>query len=119
MTAPKTPPIVIATLSEVISALVHGRYRELESNGAAGLHRAGDLAEAIANYGETLIMPPEQAFQAVQPRRSLYFPNVWRIDFDLWTAEQGKCDLTLSVEITVSAEGSQVDAVRITGVHVL
>ncbi|MBO0728544.1 MAG: hypothetical protein J2P57_04745 [Acidimicrobiaceae bacterium] len=65
---------------------------------------AGDLAEAVYSWGRTLVAPPAGqlegadvvAVEGTDPQR-------WSVWLRLWTAEEGRSDLTLEVTIVDSS----------------
>ena len=96
-----------AQVREVVELLVHGDYAAIERRtGGVRLH-AEHLAEAVAEYGRRLVVPPAGA----APLDVIEFQDGsgWAVVVDLWTTEEGESDLSL--ELTVRR--SQVGPLRI------
>ena len=79
---------------------------------------AVEMAEGVSAYGGRLILPPADAFdnldvvevEGTQPRE-------WSVNVGLWTAEEGRSDLTL--ELTLREGEEEIFDVEIDNVHVL
>ena len=109
-----------------LSVPVRSIVRMLVARDYAGIERATDgrrltaeqVANAVTEYGRTLVMPPERTFQSLDavavtgpgPRR-------WSVRFDLWTAQEGRSDLTL--ELTIVERGDGGVFVEVDDLHVL
>jgi hypothetical protein len=103
-------------LRSVVDALVTQNYAALEADGRAGRVGAAGLEQAIARYGRRLVPLPEAAFEASMAYQHDAQRSHWAVDLDLWTAEEGRSDLTLSA--TVVEDGDDV-RVEIDDLHVL
>jgi hypothetical protein len=68
------------------------------------------LATSILTYGRTLVRPPLGAFDDLDAVlvRGTTFPT-WSVRVPLWTAEEGRSDLTLELTISLLNEGSIID----------
>ena len=97
----------------VVDSLVAGDHAGLEGNRMS----AADLAGAIAAYGRQLITPPEAAFETIDAVR-VHDGGIerWSVRFDLWTAEEGRSDLTLEMTVKRAGSGYSVD---VDDLHVL
>jgi len=111
-------PKLKATVRRVVSLLVQDDYEALErlTNGVR-LTAAG-MAEGVRKYGGNLILPPDDVFDnldviAVDGTQ----PKEWSVNVDLWTAKQGRSDLTL--ELTLRESGKEIHDVEIDNIHVL
>jgi len=109
------PTQLISALRELVHDLVLGRFSALEGDGRVGRVTAAELQRVVRDYGRTLVDPPEDAFSdadayATEEGRE------WAIDLDLWTEEEGRSDLTLS--LTARLDGGEVK-LAIDDLHVL
>ena len=111
-------PKMKAAVRQVISMLVRGDYEALERLTNGVRLTAAEMAEGVRDYGGSLILPPDDAFdnldvvkvEGAQPRE-------WSVNVDLWTAEEGRSDLTL--ELTLRESGKEIFDVEIDNIHVL
>jgi len=63
-------------------------------------------------------MPPESWFQNIDVIEiEGRAPRQWSVRFDLWTAEEGRSDLTL--ELTLTENNKELYGVEIDNIHVL
>lgn len=83
-------------IKEMIYNISINDYKIIESNGQNGRVNTDDLKRIIKEYGCTIITLPDEAFAALhiykikaENRIDVYIP--------LWTKEEGRSDLTLSV----------------------
>ena len=107
-----------ATVRRVVTMLARGDYEALERL-TKGVRLAGaGLAEGVREYGGNLVLPPNEAFdnldvgevEGAQPRE-------WSVNVDLWTAEEGRSDLTL--ELTLREGRKEIYDVEIDNIRVL
>ena len=94
------------------------RYEELERRNGGVRLTAGELAGAVRDYGRRIIPPPERGdfLLDVVPIRT-GGPAAWSVDVPLWTAGEGRSDLTL--QLTVRAKSAGGFDVEIDDLHVL
>lgn len=79
------------------------------------------IREAIEDYGETIVMPPDETF------KSLYLNDFdvpgltsWWSSIEIWTAESGHSDLTMEFEITLlHLDNTKIYFVCINDIHVM
>ena len=100
----------------LVADLARGRYAELEADGRAGRLTAAELASAIQEYGRTLLPLPDEAIPLIDVFVHLQAPNTTSVDVPMWTVEEGRSDLTLSVE---ARRDGGTHRVAITDLHVL
>jgi hypothetical protein len=112
------PEKLARTLRHVATLLVAGEYAELarETNGQQ--LTAEELEQAVVEYGHRLVPPPNGVWEA----RSIIevegaTPEAWSIYVDLWTADEGRADLTL--ELTLRESERDTYDVEIDNLHVL
>jgi hypothetical protein len=106
------------TLKKLVADLVSGDHSMLEQDGRSGRLDAKQIEGAILRYKCHLIDPPISAYDDLE---AFYIkgsvPPAWAVDIDLWTIEEGRSDLTLSV--TISEENPNVIRIEIDDLHVL
>ena len=105
------------TLQMIVGRLVSGDFDSLErlTNGTR-LSRT-EMQAAVKDYPGTLVMPPETSFEDIDvieiEGRS---PRQWSACFELWTAEEGRSDLSL--ELTLTDNFEDLFKVEIDNIHV-
>ena len=111
------PAKLARTVGRVIGDLVRGDYAAVEGFTGAERLTADQIAQAISDYGRRLVLPPE----ASGPRSVVEIegsnPEQWSAYVDLWTAEEGRSDLTL--ELTLTESSRDLYEVQIDNIHVL
>ena len=108
--------LIDQSLKELVRELVIDNFTRLETDGRAGRLSADELRNAIKSYGQTLIDLPEEALSTADIIPLEGENAAWAVDLDLWTAEEGRSDLTLSV--TAHLIGSKIQ-IYIDDLHVL
>ena len=103
------------SINSLIEKLVQRDYSELERNGQAGRLGAAGLRVAVAEYGRRLTRVPPEAFELADAYATSQ-PGSWIVDMLLWTVEEGRSDLTLT--LTASDLGGRIIVV-IEDLHVL
>ena len=99
------PTNLISVLKDLVHQLVIGNYVGLEVDGRAGRLTAGELKQTIIEYGRVLIELPDGAFEVARAYPIQGRESCWTVDLDLWTVEEGKSDLTLSVTVQITPNG--------------
>jgi hypothetical protein len=84
-------------IERLVDALIAGRYDALVEDGRAGRLSADELRTAIAEYGRTLVPLPNDAWHLVEEHSQVGEPDALAMDIALWTMEEGRSDLTLSL----------------------
>ncbi|MDT5268362.1 MAG: hypothetical protein QOH49_548 [Acidobacteriota bacterium] len=110
------PEFLIPAIREVVHELAAGNYEGLAADGRAGRLTAGELREAVRQYGRTLVELPDEGLQYIWVYEQQERENTWGVDVDLWTAEEGRSDLTLSLLMEQNASGVRTE---IENLHVL
>src|SRR4051812_31071410 len=90
-------PDLRSAIADLVNDLVAGRYADIEADGRAGRVTAGEIEEAIRHYGRTLIPLPAEAWDLVDVYENRHDPKALALDVDLFTKEEGRSDLTLSI----------------------
>jgi hypothetical protein len=103
-------------IRELVSELASAKYADIVFDGRAGRLTAQEMSSAISEYGRTLLPLPENAFDLVD-----FYPidgaeNEWSVDVPLWTKEEGRSDLTLSLSAKIDQNKVIVE---IDDIHVL
>src|SRR5205814_2086152 len=105
------------SVRKIIELLVAGRYQEVAQITHEQRLDAQSIQRAIRDYGRQLEMPPEKEFDRLDvikventepPRFSVRIP--------LWTAEEGRSDLTLELTLIKSNNDCMVE---VDDIHVL
>jgi hypothetical protein len=108
---------LMTTVRIVVDLLVRQEYGVLEAMTRGNRLSAKDIRWAVEQYGRTLIAPPEDAWNAVEIYR--VEPSsvpTFSIDVLLWSREEGRSDLTLSLTLVEFAPGlfeTQIDDLRV------
>lgn len=108
---------IMATTIRIVTWLVDGDYAEIE-NYTNGIRLSAALLEkAISEYGRTLIMPPDSALDHLDiVEVDASCPKKWSVRVDLWTAEEGRSDLSL--ECTMIDQPGDFLCVEVDNLHV-
>ena len=69
----------------------------------------GTSGEALQGYGRTLIALPDEAFRLVEVYPVKGQNATWAVDVPLWTAEEGRSDLTLSLTVSDNQNGVRLE----------
>jgi hypothetical protein len=102
----------------VVTMLVDRDYAALERLTNSMQLTAGEIAQAVQDYGAALVMPPPTVFNeldVVEVENAK--PRTWSVRHDLWAEGEGKSDLSLELTLRESANEGYV--VEIDGIHVL
>jgi hypothetical protein len=87
-------------IKEVSDMLARGEFDRVEQLTRGRRASAEDLRRVVAEYGRTLVPLPPEAF----PDLDVHLvegcdPPTCVVDVDLWTEEEGRSDLTLTLEL--------------------
>jgi hypothetical protein len=100
----------------VMDLLVRRDYSALMKLTAGVRLSDADIEGAVKEYGRELVMPPSEGYQLMNATPIKTQTGGWSIAMPLWTAEEGRSDLTLELTIAPTAEGYRVE---IDDLHVL
>lgn len=105
------------TVRKIIQHLVAGEFAELEKLSKGHRLTALEMAKALSDYGRTLILPPEDAYRLmdVVAVRNANPPRL-SVEMPLWTQEEGRSDL--GVSLTLIADGESFEF-ELDDIHVL
>ncbi|HQZ58966.1 MAG TPA: hypothetical protein PLQ39_04645 [Acinetobacter sp.] len=95
----KVPSAWRHTVQEIVEVFKNKNYEKL--NNIAGVNQidydyAQDIGQNIDNYGETLISLPEQTWNTSE---CMWSEGFWEIYIDLFTENEGRSDLILSLKV--------------------
>lgn len=107
---------LIAELRRLLVDLVSDNLAALVADGRIGRLTETEIRAAIAEYGRTLVVPPETALHSADEYPQNSAPNQSWIDVPLWTEEEGRSDLTLSL---IATKRGGTYELRIQDLHVL
>ena len=102
----------------LVAHLVRGEYGRLEELSGGIRLSAAELARAVRAYPARLTLPPpgqDPPLGVVQVAGAL--PRAWAVDVPLWSAGEGRSDLTL--QLSVREDGAGGYRVEIDDLHVL
>jgi hypothetical protein len=103
-------------IRDLVEDLARGRLREIEADGRAGRLSASELLSAIRDYGRTLVPLPDEASPLIDVYPNDRDSTKSSLDVPLWTVEEGRSDLTLSLVATKEADKYRLE---ISDLHVL
>jgi hypothetical protein len=112
---------IVEETKTLVQWLVKHDYDAIERRSQGVRWPGTELKRAVAEYGRTLIMPPDQAFDALDviAIQKDNGPRAWSIRFDLWTREEGRSDLTLEITLKESEQRTGEMVLEIDNLHVL
>ena len=99
----------IEPIRSLVDTLVQGHFDQLEHDGRSGRLSAHELQEALHAYGRTLITLPDEAFRLTEAYPVAGQYATWAVDVPLWTAEEGRSDLTLSLTVCDDQKGVHLE----------
>jgi hypothetical protein len=109
---------IVHAIRRVVSLLVSGDYRTIEKLTAATRLDAEVISRAIYEYGHTLVVPPDSAFEnldVIEVHEST--PKRWSVRVNLWTEEEGCSDLSLELTLIESKDSDML--IEVDNLHVL
>lgn len=83
-------------VEHLVRDLAAGSFDAIGADGRAGRLTAAELRGAVEQYGRTLVPLPTEAWELVELYPAAAGDGV-ALDVPLWTAEEGRSDLTLSL----------------------
>ena len=89
----------------LVDTLAKGHFDQLERDGRSGRLFAHELKEVLHAYGQTIITLPDEAFRLAEAYPVKGQHATWAVDVPLWTAEEGRSDLTLSLTVADRQDG--------------
>ena len=110
------PDAFRGSITDLVDALVRGDLASLDRDGRAGRVGAEGIRRSITDYGRTLTHLPDQAFDLAEAGEVDARPGEWWIVLPMWTAEEGRSDLSLELVALPTADGHRLE---VTDLHVL
>ena len=107
---------LMSQVRRLVEDLAAGRYAEIAADGRAGRLTAAELRTAVEEYGRTLVPFPADGEVVVALYEQASPPEAAALDVPLWTKEEGRSDLTLS--LTAIKQG-ETYTVEVDDLHVL
>ena len=87
-------------LEDVVGLLVRGEWQALADLTDDGV-TPDQLRERVLSYPATFVMPPPEAYDDVHVYEfGSGSPQVYAVEMDLWSEEEGRSDLQIQIEIT-------------------
>ena len=108
---------IVPALRDLVRCLIERDFAALEADGRIGRLTVEELAKAIDDYGRSLAAIPDHGWDLADSYEIEGRPNSWAIDLPLWTQEEGRSDLTLSISAERRDDGSVV--LEVDDLHVL
>lgn len=105
-----------ALIQHVVELLVAGRYQELERLSQSRRLNAGEIEQAVLDYGRTMVMPPGRALEMDVVEVEHQKPPAFAVTVTLWSREEGRSNLSLELTLIEHDEGPVVE---IDNLHVL
>ena len=106
------------TLRYVMKLLVAGDDKTLERISGGQRLSEEEIAGAINELDDSPVMPPEVAFDSFfSIADAADGKKQWYANVDLWTAEEGRTDMTL--ELTINENGKQIYDIEIDNIHMM
>jgi hypothetical protein len=99
----------IAPIRALVDMLVKGHSDQLERDGKSGRLSSHELKEALQVHGRTIIALPDEAFRLAEVYPVKGQNATWAVDVPLWTAEEGRSDLVLSLTVSDSQDGVRLE----------
>jgi len=109
-------PELIAEIDRLVQDLSQGSYDLVVADGRGGRLTARELERAIHEYGRTVVAFPSEGLRLVDTFPRANDPTILALDVPLWTLEEGRSDLMLSLTAVVTPDGYRV---TIDDIHVL
>ena len=99
--------VVEDVVLSVVLMLVEGEYKTLEAMTGGVMLSADHMANAIDQYGHALVMPASTDLLASAVYIEIAPPDPRRlaVDVPLWTADEGRSDLTAQMTLTEVSPG--------------
>lgn len=107
---------LIAEIRRLVVDLIAQRYGDIVADGRGGRLTQSELRKTVSDYGHTLVPLPDEVWPLADTYQDKSDPTSSMIDIPLWTAEEGRSDLVLS--LSSHKHGDHYD-IEIDDIHVL
>lgn len=95
---------------QVVALLASGDYSGLEALTRGVRLNASQIEQAITDYGRSVVLPPDDGYELIEAIEVITAPRgTWSVTVPLWTAEEGRSDLTAELTVLIAAEGVTVE----------
>ena len=101
-------PAAKGALMRLVRDLAAHNYASLEMDGRSGRVTAQELARVIRDYGRTIAELPEEVWPLIDVYPVGGRPGTCMIDIPIWTHEEGRSDLMLSLVLRETADGIEL-----------
>lgn len=116
---PTINPAMREAVRNAVSLLVSGHYQGLERLTQGRRLAAEEIQRAVADYPAQLIQPPDDAFEDLDVAEAKGTDaRTYIVEMDLWTAEEGKSDLTLELGLEEVWPGG-IYNIEVRNLHIL
>jgi hypothetical protein len=105
-----------SAIADLVNALVRGDFDSLDQDGRSGRVGGDGLRRSITEYGRTLVSLPDEALDLAEAGQVAGKLGVWWIVVPMWTAEEGRSDLSLELAARPTQDGHRLE---VTDLHVL
>jgi hypothetical protein len=106
---------VVARIMQLLAA---SDYYAIESLTNGVRLSAAEIEHAIREYGRQVVVPPRTAFELMDATEIVTATaGTWSVTMPLWTAEEGRSDLSLEMTIVVTDGSATV--IELDNIHVL
>src|SRR5262245_58201790 len=107
------------TINRVLRLIMDRDYAGLEALSRGQRLPAEEIRTGLEEYPATFVIPPDHRLDDVINVLEIAQPGPKRyaVDLDLWSAEEGRSDLT--VRLTLADRGEEYYEVEIDGIEVL
>lgn len=111
------PVGAVQAIKLVVGLLVESNYEVLEKMTQGRHLTAEEMARAVTEYGRTLVLPPDEAYEDIDAIDSTVDgKHTHAVDFPLWTKEEGRSDLEVEltlVEVMDRIYAPEIDNIRV------
>ncbi|XVQ08800.1 DUF7668 domain-containing protein [Spirillospora sp. CA-255316] len=114
MSEDEVPGHVRAALVPVIARIVAGDFAGLVADGLAPRHFGDDLGVWVREYPFEPVDLPDEGWRYADA--FAIGDGAWAVCVPLWTAEEGRSDLTVEATVTEGPDGPRVE---VDDIHVL
>ena len=101
----------------VVTQLAAGQYADLEHRTGGVRLTAGQIADAVREYGRRILPPSDADLPLDVVPITAAAPRAWSVNVPLSTTDEGRSDLTLQLTIRAAQAGGY--HVEIDDLHVL
>ena len=97
-------PMKVAT-AMIVNSLVHQEYASVDRMTGGRFLSARELERIVAKHAQTLIAPPDEAYENLQTVQEFTTPPTFRVTIPLWSQEYVLSDLVLDLRMIETYPG--------------